>query len=411
MKLRLLTGLVLAAILTTAVPRIFRAQVPASEADPYLTAHEWGTFTSISGQDGHAMEWLPLDRSTDLPSFVEHFSGATLKQGLVGTVRMETPVLYFYTNRETTVSVHVSFSKGLITEWYPQASQVYQVSAVKPKYANFPVSDWALYQDHPDGSIGWDAVQLQPRSSGEFAKENQANRYYAARQTSATSLQVKTPRGPQSEKFLFYRGVATFNVPVLTKANEDGSVFAENLGDAQIPAALLFERRGERIGFRVAQWPSTKLDLPVPELNGDLNSLRRTVVDMLVAQGLYQDEAQAMFETWRDSWFEEGSRLLYIVPRGFVDSILPLTIHPVPSQTVRVFVGRIELVTPATRRAVEQAIERHDYTTLALYNRFLTPILQTSAATEKDPQKIAEVNCYLGFQNACAAQVSGNSLR
>ncbi len=37
---------------------------------------------------------------------------------------------------------------------------------------------------------------------------------------------------------------------------------------------------------------------------------------MLIAQGLYQDEAQAMLETWRDSWFEEGSRLLYIVPRG-----------------------------------------------------------------------------------------------
>ena len=39
------------------------------------------------------------------------------------TVRMETPVLYFYSARKTTVSVAVDFPKGLITEWYPHASK------------------------------------------------------------------------------------------------------------------------------------------------------------------------------------------------------------------------------------------------------------------------------------------------
>src|SRR6267154_2761824 len=38
-----------------------------------LTAHEWGTFTSIAGSDGQAVEWSPLSGSTDLPAFVEHF--------------------------------------------------------------------------------------------------------------------------------------------------------------------------------------------------------------------------------------------------------------------------------------------------------------------------------------------------
>src|SRR5438034_1375468 len=37
-----------------------------------LTAHEWGTFTSIAGRDGQAIDWLPLSGSTDLPGFVEH---------------------------------------------------------------------------------------------------------------------------------------------------------------------------------------------------------------------------------------------------------------------------------------------------------------------------------------------------
>ena len=75
-----------------------------------LTTHEWGTFTSIAGEKGQAVEWSPLTGSTDLPEFVEHFRNAGFKLGLRGTVRMETPVLYFYDSREETVSVNVRFA-------------------------------------------------------------------------------------------------------------------------------------------------------------------------------------------------------------------------------------------------------------------------------------------------------------
>src|SRR5580704_12039945 len=61
-----------------------------------LSVHEWGTFTSIAGNDGRVLRWLPLTGSNDLPGFVEHFRDAAFKVGLSGTVRMETPVLYFY---------------------------------------------------------------------------------------------------------------------------------------------------------------------------------------------------------------------------------------------------------------------------------------------------------------------------
>ena len=391
MRTRVTYCLALAIVLAALLPRAFRAQ---SATDPYLTAHEWGTFTSIAGSDGHAVEWLPLTGSTDLPSFVEHFAGVSFKGGLLGTVRMETPVLYFYTNRETTVSVHVSFAKGLITEWYPQASKVFPIAAVAPKYANF--SDWSLYQKHPDGSIDWNSVELAPHSFAEFPQEARENHYYAARQTSATPLQVKTAGGVQTEKFLFYRGVSTFAVPLATPISHDSSVRVENLSSDAIPAMLLFERRGDRLGFRVVQQPASPLELNPPELNADIYSLKQTMVDTLVAQGLYQDEAQAMFETWRDSWFEEGSRLLYIVPRSVVDSILPLTIHPAPSQTVRVFVGRLELITPATKAAVEQALENHDATSLARYGRFLEPIAQTVVEASKNPSRTLQLQQSLG---------------
>jgi hypothetical protein len=402
MKLRILACTVFFLAFAALLPRIFRAQSPPSGHDPYLTAHEWGTFTSIAGKDGHAVEWLPLSGSADLPSFVEHFSGVAFKGGLHGTVRMETPVLYFYTNRETTVSVHVSFSKGLITEWYPRASHVYPVSAVAPKFANF--SDWSLYQKHPDGSIAWDSVELQPRNFAEFPSENRANHYYAARQTASTPLQIKTSSGTQTEKFLFYRGVSTFAVPISATIYSNGSLLAENLTDPAVSAMLLFERRGDKFGFRLALPSAHSATLDPPELNADMDSLKRTVLDMLIAQGLYQDEAQAMFETWRDSWFEEGSRLLYLVPRQFVDSILPLSINPAPAETVRVFVGRLELVTPATQRAVEQALAARDQTTLTRYGRFLVPILENMIANEENPSRQSQFREYLKSSYTVAAE-------
>lgn len=401
MKPRLLAGAVLALAFLALSPRIFRAQSQSSGSDPYLTAHEWGTFTSIAGKDGNAVEWLPLTGSVDLPSFVEHFSGATFKGGLLGTVRMETPVLYFYTNRETTLSVHVSLAKGFITEWYPHASSVYTIAAVTPKFANF--SDRSLYEKHPDGSITWDSVQLQPRNFADFPREDRANHYYAARQTASTPVQIRTSHGAQVEKFLFYRGVSTFPVPVSVKIHPDGSVLAENLTDQRIRSALIFERRGDQMGFRVADSSKQPPVLNPPELNADMNSMKQTVVDMLVAEGLYPDEAQAMFETWRDSWFEEGSRLLYIVPRHFVDAIVPLSINPAPAQMVRVFVGRLELVTLATQSAVEQALVTHNYATLDRYGRFLAPIVDVLVAKEKDLARKEQLQDYLN--NFYATQI------
>jgi hypothetical protein len=44
---------------------------------------------------------------------------------------------------------------------------------------------------------------------------------------------------------------------------------------------------------------------------------------------------------------------------------------------VRVFVGRLEIVTPATAMAVRTARTHNDEATLDKYGRFLEPILQT----------------------------------
>src|SRR5205085_1139126 len=107
----------------------------------------------------------------------------------------------------------------------------------------------------------------------------------------------------------------------------------------------------------------------------------RELRNILVADGLYEKEAQAMVDTWRDSWFEEGSRLIYVVPRDIVDRILPLDVTPAPASVARVFVGRIELVTPATLRAVGDALDAGDRDGLERYGRFLEPIAQRLGRT------------------------------
>lgn len=338
-----------------------------------LTVHEWGTFTAIAGKDGRALEWLPLGQprfpaSTDLPNFVEHISDVNFKLGLRGTIRMETPVLYFYSPRDVAVSARVAFAKGLITEWYPRADRV-EPGGVVP--------NTSLSQLSADGSITWNHVAVSPNLASEFPSEVQSNRYYAARETASSPLRVQTSAGEQQEKFLFYRGVSASPLPLSARLTSDGKLVVKSLSGDEIPQAILFERRGERVGYRLMGALTDETTVDPPVLTGSVDSLYGDLEEILVGQGLYRDEAHAMVETWKDSWFEEGSRLIYIVPRGFIGNVLPLTIDPAPGQIVRVFVGRLEIVTPATASAVKGAVARNDEETLKKYERFLEPILQT----------------------------------
>jgi hypothetical protein len=77
----------------------------------------------------------------------------------------------------------------------------------------------------------------------------------------------------------------------------------------------------------------------------------------LVTEGLYEREAQAMVNTWRDSWFEEdGLRVLYTLPREWTDRTLPITLDPKPRELVRVMVCRAEVFTPATEKKLSNAL-------------------------------------------------------
>jgi hypothetical protein len=97
-----------------------------------------------------------------------------------------------------------------------------------------------------------------------------------------------------------------------------------------------------------------------------------------------------MVETWRDSWFEEGTRLIYIVPSRAVDAFLPLHVDPAPSQTARVFVGRIELITPEITQAVEEAMAKGDWPAIQRYGRFTGSILDRIVSENPSLKNAAE---------------------
>ena len=353
---------------TTAVVLYLTASVAAGQQlAPDLTAHEWGTFTSVAGNDGRAVVWSPFYDPSELPGFVEHTDMANLKVGLRGTIRMETPVLYFYSPRDVSVSVNVAFSKGIITEWYPRAARVQPAS---------PLQNVSLSELRQDGTIAWNDVAVSPNLAPQFVRERSSNRYYTARDTASTPLSINTTAGTQKEKFLFYRGVSAAAPPLAATQDPGGQLFIKNLSPNEIPAMVLFERHGNKFGYRWARSITDETVLDPPDLTGNLDSLCADLEGVLVNQGLYTDEAHAMVETWRDSWFEEGSRLIYLVPRSFVDKVLPLSINPAPEHLERVFVGRLEIVTPQTARTVETAFAANDESTLNKYKRFVEPILQ-----------------------------------
>jgi hypothetical protein len=285
---------------------------------------------------------------------------------------METPVLYFYSQAEATLDVSVGFKQGVITEWFPRA-------VVTPGGSIGP-----LPRDHGfEGTIEWRDVKITPGEVDDFPTEAAPSHYYPARQTDAVPLRVKS----EKEKFLFYRGVSRFPVPLSATLQADGRVVVQHRDGQPLGTLLLFQNHGGSIAYQLREQPnaSTTFDAlePEAESSAPLTDLER----VLVAKGLYPKEAKAMVETWRDSWFEDGLRLIYIMPQPAVDAILPLDITPKPTDITRVFVGRIELVTPEVQQEVKQALLAGDRATLQKHGRFLQPIGQRLVAASSSSER------------------------
>lgn len=325
-----------------------------------FVVHEWGTFTSIAGSDSQILEWTPYRGGAELPHFV--YGG---KHNARGTVRMETPVIYFYSAKELACTVKVSFPQGEITEYYPMPDRlVYPVKAVQ-----------------------WNGVELLPGRAVNLPLEHNANHYYQARATDSVPLRVwKGNVIDEYEKFLFYRGVGTFAMPLSVQVGQD-KVAVGQTATPGIGEVIFFENRnGKTSCLRSGlQSSSAMVDRLLPDCS--VESVKHDLEILLAGHGLYPKEAEAMVKTWEDSWFEEGFRVFYILPRQQTDAILPLEITPKPKNLVRVLVGRMEVMTPESEQEIlgllsrlKKAPETQNPEVSEVrkrYGRFLAPMIRT----------------------------------
>ena len=317
-------------LLPMAALTVLLASVPqgatTSERGAGLVVHEWGTFTSVLGDDGLPLTWRPFTASDDLPGFVYRLGPfhsearrdwRSIKTSLSAPARLETPVLYFYADQPLSVAARVRFPGGRITEWYPQARLT-------------------------DEGIGWNAVEVLPGALGVFPDEATPNHYYAARETDAASLRVEADGGPQEERFLFYRGAGNLELSVRAALHRN-RVVVQPL-HAGVSEIVLFESRHGHVGYSIQNLGNQRATFARPLVAGDVSALKGELESILVRHGLYPREAAAMVATWGDSWFEEGTRLFYVLPRALTDRALPLTVLPRPRETARVLVARLELI-------------------------------------------------------------------
>lgn len=340
-------------------------------ATPNYVAHEWGTFTSVQGADGVQLTWNPLSVS-ELPAFVYDWAKSEPpaqrnprivlvgKSTSMSLQRMETPVIYFYSDDEITVNAKVDFPLGSMTEWYPKA----QIPGSATGIGMGP------------RTLEWSGIKISPipppakLSLPTLLQENSSSHYYAARETDADIVRVNG----ETEKFLFYRGVGNFRAPLtVTQSGHSGeSIAVKNTGAESLRQLFVYQRKGDlaRYVFVPSLDPNGRLELaldssvpfaPSSEIRKKLGS---ELGSALTREGLYEREAKAMVKTWDDSWFaEQGLRVFYALPGAWTDRVLPLSLTPKPAEIIRVMVGRAELITPRMEDDLKREIVRYAHGT------------------------------------------------
>jgi hypothetical protein len=367
------------------------ASMQASPPTGGLTVHEWGTFTTFAGPDGTPRRFQTAV-GAELPEFVfsralqagnrdDHDLGQ-VKFVRDSLVRMETPVLYFYAPAPMSVDVEVRMPDGSLTEFYPP------VTAMEPAYMGLGKERVS------SGMLAWRGVKLIPGDAGkavEVPAVEKGNHYGEARAVDAATVEFNGVGGTHHERFLFYRGIADFDPAVRARALGDGKVMVTNQQADAIPAAFLVEISGGGGGGHVRFVSHGAIakdaEMTLPPGSSSVDELSAAVERSLVNAGLYAKEAAAMVATWRSSWFaEEGTRVLYILPERVTDAVVPLKVTPAPASTVRVFVGRAEVLTPEVQAQVERELgvlseNPWNTPTLKRLGRFSRPVVECVETT------------------------------
>ncbi len=322
-----------------------------SVVQPFVV-HEWGTYTSVQGSDGASLEGMHHEEE-QLPAFVHR--RAVVPQGMKGleilpegvTQKLETPVLYFYSDRARAVTVDVGFPQGVVSEWYPQAAStapaVGALTGVR------------------DGHARWEIELDATLADADLPAVDEDDVWAPSRRVAAMALRA----GEERERFIFYRGLGRFEMPFrVTSQAGSPALTVRNDGAEDVPAVFLLRVDGptgviESLGPLAAG--ESRVVVPTPKEHPlDLYSAeaRALVAEALEDTGLFEDEALAMVDTWFHSYFRTpGLRVLYVAPRAWTDALLPLTVSPGPDELVRTLIGRVEVLTADDEAALVAQVQ------------------------------------------------------
>ena len=412
-----------------ATPEVAPSTRPAADK---LIVHEWGTFTGFAGSDGVHLPF-GIDVGSELPPFVLNRREQAERQnvkfnpwgdftkggGVFALQRMETPVVYFYTGRPRDVSVAVDFPHGLLTEFYPpvrgMAPAFGDAPGEYPHVERPPLPPGASPATRPAakferGALDWGTVRISPQVAGQRAAympevppAGAAGHYQYARETDAATVQFTDRPGERhEERFLFYRGLGDFTLPVRLTASAGGRFALTNAAAQPVRFALLLRVADGRARFKLYCDVAAAQAMTLPAETVALDEVGDAIAAALVAEGLFEKEARAMVKTWSSQWLgEPGTRVLYTVPRGVTDSLLPLRISPTPDEVVRVLVGRIDVMTPeqearlqsllATARQTK-SLAADDATFVRGFGRFFSPALERAAKLRESAHAKSEAS-------------------
>ena len=354
--------------------------------------HEWGTDTIVVGSDGSLQRGLHHEEE-DLPGFVyDRLKAGTLIGSMPSesvTIKMETPVTYFYSPNPVLVNARVEFPKGVLTQWYPGVTifkpVVAAAGSVRPPDLPAVLTDPALDPSFPfidvmcrekygtvsKGLLDWGNFSVQARGAvpEKPLPDAPLEKYGWSYARAVDSNLLEMPSG-ESERFLFYRGLGDFDLPVTVRAEDAGKVtFTNGYSEPVAQVFLLNVNRdhGAFVAHPEGVASNAILTETAPSLDGApsideyAQKLSEAVTTALDSTGLYHDEAVAMVNTWRRQWFRTpGVRALYLLPQSWTEQSIPLTIGPKPDATVRVMLIRVEVITKEQESADVSALATFD---------------------------------------------------
>lgn len=386
------------AIVVVALPIVALSKSKQAQVGEDLIVHEWGTFLAMQGSDGTTLDGMYHEEHA-LPEFVHSRGRDQLRLPTV-QLKGETPVIYFYTERPQKVSVAVNFPRGIWTQWFPQAQSVSpQLSGPEAaQLKNGRITWFAELIPHKLASSVPTMPATSPDALWNFARDVDAAFV-------KTSDRTKNPAKDELDRFLFYRGLGRATLPLALKTSKENTLTALPLGTMTAGLKHLFLLRVENgIGtyrYLPSLAPGESVVNVVPSLDDalPLDEFTARVADELAERltecGLYTKEARAMVNTWRTSYFgTEGIRVLFVLPQGWTDEFIPLTVSPRPRETVRVMVGRLEVLTPERERLVENAVRDLSspnsetrtaaFDTLRDQGRYVEPVVRRVLAQTND---------------------------